>query len=86
MIDNFENDEEIEFEDADFDDEFTPEQIAQIKRAEQDANMGFTYEMLKDDEGDFVFKCSKCGRVGGVCERPFPHKLNCPMRNFGEGD
>ena len=70
------------------DDEFTPEEIAKIKRAEQDANMGFTYEMLPSD-GDygFKFKCNKCGRTADFHERPFPHKLNCPMRRVDvDGD
>jgi hypothetical protein len=44
--------------------------------------MGLTYTMLKTDDGSFVFKCNKCGRSAEVHERPFPHKLNCPMRKL----
>jgi hypothetical protein len=64
------------------DDELTPDEIADIKRAEQDANMGFTYEMTHDEDGNIAFKCNQCGRVGEIRERPFPHKLNCPMRDY----
>lgn len=72
-------DEDFEFGD-DF--ELTPEEIADIKRGIQEANMGFTYEMLKTEDGSFAFKCNKCGRSAEIHERPFPHKLNCPMRNL----
>jgi hypothetical protein len=54
------------------------EEIASIKRALQDAQDGFTYEVL--DGGKT--RCNKCGRVGKFLERPFPHKLECPMRKY----
>jgi len=66
--------------DNDFDHEFTPEEVARIKRSIQDAAMGFTYEMVDSEEG-FMFKCNKCGRVSDLHDRPFPHKLNCPMKS-----
>lgn len=71
-----------DFEDEDWDDDFelSPEDIAKIKRGIQEANMGLTYTMVKSEDGDFTFKCNKCGRVAAIHERPFPHKLNCPMR------
>jgi hypothetical protein len=73
-----------DFEDEDWEEDFelTPEDIAKIKRGIQEANMGFTYEMLKTDDGSFAFKCNKCGRTGEIHEKPFPHKLNCPMRKL----
>ena len=64
------------------DDEFSPEEIAQIKRAQQDANMGYTYTSVYID-GEHHFKCNKCGRSAPLRERPFPHKLNCPLRGMG---
>ena len=81
-----------EFEDDEFDDEFddeeldefSPEMIAELKRRMQDANDGFTYEMVMLD-GERAFKCNKCGRTAPIHDRPFPHKLNCPMRKrFGD--
>lgn len=65
-------------EDFDFDEEFTPEQIADIKRSIQDANEGFTYEMIPGEHWEF--KCNKCGRQANFHEKPFPHKFNCPMK------
>lgn len=54
---------------------------AEIKRSIQDCNDGFTYTMLfGDDHERWDMKCNKCGRVGSLMERPFPHKLNCPMK------
>jgi len=78
-----------EWEEADFDGddiEFSPEEIAKIKRGIQEANMGFTYEMLKTDDGEYVFKCNKCGRQAEVREKPFPHRFDCPMKHMGEKD
>lgn len=62
-------------------DEWEPsaEEIAQIKRAMQDANDGFTYRMLNPGV-DWSCECNKCGRVGDLLEKPFPHKLDCEMR------
>jgi hypothetical protein len=68
------------------DDDFSPEEIAKIKRGMQEANMGYTYEMLKTDDGSFAFKCNKCGRSAEIHEKPFPHRFNCPMKNLGERD
>jgi hypothetical protein len=64
----------------------SPEQIAKIKRAMQEANDGLTYTMLFDErEGHkWDMKCNPCGRVGNLMEKPFPHKLNCPMRRLSE--
>jgi hypothetical protein len=72
-----------DFEDEGWEEDFelSEEDIAKIKRGIQEANMGFTYEMVKDEEG-FVFKCNQCGRQAEIHERPFPHKLNCPMRKL----
>jgi hypothetical protein len=78
---------EEEFEPSDW--EPTPEEIAQIEQGMQDLNDGFGYEMLNDDEGKltWTFKCLKCGRIAELHERPFPHKLECPMRKyFGDKD
>jgi len=83
MDDNNDHDDEFSYEP---DDEFTPEEIAKIKRSIQEANMGFTYEMLKTDDGKYVFKCNKCGRQAEVRERPFPHRFDCPMKHLGEKD
>jgi predicted metal-binding protein len=72
-------DEQYEDDDfEDFDDEFTEEDLAEIRRAEQDANMGFTFEHVYMD-GKSCLKCNKCGRTAGFDERPFPHKYACPM-------
>lgn len=61
----------------------SPEEIAEFKRALQEVNMGFTYEMLKDEDGFATgnLKCNQCGRVGHLTEHPFPHKFACPMRD-----
>jgi len=72
-----ENADDLDFDDLDF--EFTEEEIAEIRRAEQDANMGFTFEHTYVD-GKSCLKCNKCERTAEFGERPFPHKLNCPMR------
>jgi hypothetical protein len=69
-------------EDWDEDFELSPEEIASIKRGIQEANEGLTYEMLKTEDGEFMFKCNKCGRSAELHEKPFPHKLNCPMRKL----
>ena len=66
--------------------EFSPEEIAKIKRSIQEANMGFTYEMLKTDDNRFVFKCNKCGRSADIGEKPFPHRFDCPMKHLGKDD
>jgi hypothetical protein len=83
MADDFED-----FEDWDGDDwEPTDEEIREIERAMQDMRDGFGYEWLSDEDGDMVFKCMKCGRKADLHERPFPHKLDCPMRKYyGEKD
>lgn len=83
-LNEFDDDFEGNF--GDLDDEFSPDQIAKIKRAMQDCNDGFTYEMLKTDDNSFAFKCNKCGRSAGIQERPFPHRFDCPMKNMGEKD
>jgi hypothetical protein len=63
------------------DEDFSPEDVAKIKRSIQDANMGLTYLSYKDEEtGEYMFKCNKCKRSATMEERPFPHKLDCPMR------
>ena len=72
-------DEGYEEEDSFPDLELTPEDIAELKRRQQDANMGFTYGYVEID-GKFGFRCNKCGRVAGGYEKPFPHKFNCPMK------
>lgn len=66
------------------DDEYipTPEEEAEIKRSIQDCNDGLTYLMLTDEDGNLTWdlQCEKCKRVGNFFkDRPFPHKLNCPM-------
>jgi hypothetical protein len=60
----------------------TEQEIAEIERAMQDMRDGFGYEWLHDEEGEMVFKCMKCGRTADLHERPFPHKLDCPMRKY----
>ena len=65
--------------DDDLDYEFTEEEIAEIRRAEQDANMGFTYEHTYVD-GKSCLKCNKCKRTAEIYERPFPHRFDCPMK------
>lgn len=68
-----------EFDDSDF--ELTPEMEAELKCAMQDMHDGFSYLMLeKDGKLTGEFQCNKCGRVGKPMEKPFPHKLNSPMR------
>ena len=64
----------------------SPEELKKIKRSMQEANMGLTYEMLFDKrEGhEWDVKCNPCGRVGSMMEKPFPHKLVCPMRKYSE--
>ena len=73
----FEDGDPSDLDDEDF--EFTEEEIAEIRRAEQDANMGFTFTHTYVD-GKSVLKCDKCGRTAEFGERPFPHKYNCPMK------
>jgi hypothetical protein len=73
-----ERDPDDDFSDLDFD-EFTEEEIAEIRRAEQDANMGFTYEHTYVD-GKSCLKCNKCGRTAEIYDRPFPHRFDCPMK------
>lgn len=63
------------------DDEFSPEDLAKIKRGIQEANMGLTYSMVRE-EGSFVFKCNKCGRKAEIGDEPFPHKFDCPMKRL----
>jgi hypothetical protein len=76
--------EDFEFDGDDLDLEDMDITAEELKRRIQDCNDGFTYEMLKTDDEDFVFKCNKCGRTAAIHERPFPHKLNCEMRKrFG---
>jgi hypothetical protein len=58
--------------------EITPEIEAELERAIQDMNDGFSYLMLEDNE----IQCNKCKRVGKLLEHPFPHKLNCPMKRY----
>ena len=71
--------EDFEFDDEEF--ELSPDDVAKIKRGIQEANMGYTYLFYKDEEtGEYMFKCNKCKRSATMGERPFPHKLNCPMR------
>lgn len=68
----------------DLEDEFSPDDVAKIKRSIQDANMGLTYLFFKDEEtGEYMFKCNKCKRSATMEERPFPHKMDCPMRDIG---
>ena len=61
---------------------WTPGLEAELKQSIQDCNDGFTYEMLPDEGEGWRFKCNKCDRVADIHERPFPHKLNCPMRKI----
>lgn len=62
----------------------TEAELAEIERAMQDLRDGFGYEWLSDEEGGMgmMFKCMKCGRKADMTERPFPHKLDCPMRKY----
>jgi len=60
--------------------ELSDEDIASIKRSIQDANDGFTYEMLFDDNESLACKCNKCGRIGNMLEKPFPHRFDCLMK------
>jgi hypothetical protein len=70
-----------EYEDDEFwDDELSPEDIADLKRSLQDANMGFTFTTVTMENGGWGFKCNKCKRIAEIRERPFPHKFDCPMR------
>jgi hypothetical protein len=78
-------DEDNKWWDDDLDGEFTPEEIADIRRGEQDANMGFVYEMVDGEDGDSAFRCGKCGRVAPIHETPFPHRFGCPMKSH-DGD
>jgi hypothetical protein len=64
------------------------ETIAKIKQSMQDANDGFTYTMLADEDGlekdedgslSWRVQCNKCGRIGNMMEKPFPHKFDCEM-------
>lgn len=65
--------------DDEFEFDIDPEEL---KRSIQDCNDGFTYEMLfGDDHKPWDTRCNKCKREGNMMERPFPHKLNCPMRD-----
>jgi len=66
----------------DYNFELTPEIEAELDRAIQDMNDGFSYLMLEGKDGKLgnEIKCNKCGRVGKLLEKPFPHKFNCPMR------
>jgi hypothetical protein len=80
------NDEEYEGSNDsldDFRDELDdPEFQAELKRRMQDCNDGFTYELLFDEDDEHIkMKCNKCGRIGVLGERPFPHKLECPMKD-----
>jgi hypothetical protein len=62
-------------------DGWSPEEEADIRRAMQDLRAGFSYTMVRGEDGKLNMKrCNKCQRIGGFVERPFPHKLNCPMR------
>lgn len=73
--------------------EMSEEDIAKIKQSMQDANDGFTYTMLNDDEGiekdadgGFTWRvqCNKCDRIGSMMDKPFPHKYDCEMlKKFG---
>ena len=56
----------------------SPKDIATIKRAVQDANDGLTYTLITGSS--LRFRCNPCGREADIDERPFPHKLNCPMK------
>lgn len=87
MAEDFDEYMDEEWEDeGDFGDDWEPTEaeIRQIENAMQDMNDGFGYEWLTDEEGDMVFKCLKCGRKAELHERPFPHKLDCPMRKYYE--
>lgn len=68
----------------DYDFEMTPELEARLKRSIQDCNDGLTYTMLTGEDGHLTMEiqCNPCGRVGTLGERPFPHKLNCPMKRL----
>ena len=71
----------------------TEEEIAEIERSIQDCNDGFTYTMINDDDGlekdedgnlTWRVRCDKCGRIGNMMEKPFPHKFDCEMKKrFG---
>lgn len=76
MAEDFDEFMDEEYEGFDFDD-FDE---AELKRRMQDANDGFTFTMTMLD-GEHAFKCNKCGRTAPLHERPFPHKLNCPMKD-----
>jgi hypothetical protein len=85
MIDdpNLEDDLALEFEGGEFSDsdyEPSPEEIAELKRARQEAAMGLTYTMITEDDRLGNLQCNQCRRVGRFLERPFPHKFACPMR------
>ena len=63
--------------------EWTPELEAELLRAEQDMNDGFYYtSLMENGKLSHDIKCNKCGRVGKLLERPFPHKLGCPMARY----
>ena len=83
-IDEYDNDFDDEFTYEGGCDELTPEEVARIERGIQEVRMGFTYQMLKTEDGSYVFKCNKCDRTAEIDERPFPHKFNCPMKAYDE--
>lgn len=82
MVNDFDDEEfDEDFDDEEFDDaDLTEDEIAEIKRAEQDINMGFTFTSFHDENGKWCLKCDKCQRTAEVGERPFPHKYDCPMK------
>lgn len=54
--------------------------VRRVKEATQDVNMGLFYTVV--GPGLWDVRCNKCHASGNSRkDRPFPHKLNCPMRS-----
>lgn len=68
-----------EFDDEDY--ELSPDELADIKRSVQDIDAGYFYTSSRcEEDGTWIIECNKCKRKAPMLERPFPHKLYCPMR------
>ena len=63
----------------------TEQELADIKRADQDIWDGFSYTTLSEESGrpgSWRLRCDKCGRIGDIMDRPFPHRYGCPVREL----
>jgi hypothetical protein len=58
--------------------ELSEEEKRSIEESLTDLDQGFFYTSVEG--APLTMKCNKCGRVGELLDRPFPHRIDCELK------